>query len=42
MPGVKYSLHILGNGGFFGAVFKDLTIKAGETRDLSDVKKLDD
>ncbi len=41
-PGLKYNLHILGNGGFYGAVFKDLTIKAGETRDLGDVKKLDD
>ena len=40
-PGLTYELQILGNGGFYGAVFKDLTIKAGETRDLGDVKKLD-
>ncbi len=39
-PGLKYSLHILGNGGFFGAIFKDLTITADETKDLGDVKKL--
>ncbi len=41
-PGLKYELQILGNGGFFGAVFKDLTIKAGESRDLGDVKNLDE
>ena len=40
-PGLKYELQILGNGGFYGAVFKDLTIKAGENRDLGDVMNLD-
>ena len=39
-PGLKYELQILGNGGFFGTVFKDLTIKAGESRDLGDVKNM--
>ena len=39
--GLKYELQILGNGGFYGAVFKDLTIKAGENRDLGDVMNLD-
>ena len=41
-PGLKYELQILGNGGLFGAVFKDLTIKAGESKDLGDVKNLDE
>jgi RNA polymerase sigma factor (sigma-70 family) len=41
-PGLKYELQILGNGGFYGAVFKDLSIKAGETRDLGDVQKIDE
>jgi RNA polymerase sigma factor (sigma-70 family) len=41
-PGLRYELQILGNGGFYGAVFKELTVKAGETRDLGDVKKLDE
>ena len=41
-PGLKYELQVLGNGGFFGAVFKGLTIKAGESRDLGDVKNMDD
>ncbi len=40
-PGLKYELQILGNGGFYGAVFRDLTIKAGEARDLGDVRSLD-
>ncbi len=41
-PGLKYDFHVLGNGGFFGAITKDLTIKPGETRNLGDVKKLDE
>jgi RNA polymerase sigma factor (sigma-70 family) len=40
-PGLKYELQILGNGAFYGAVFRDLTIKAGETRDLGDVTNID-
>ena len=40
-PGLKYELQVLGNGGFYGAVFKDLVIKAGETRDLRDVTTTD-
>jgi RNA polymerase sigma factor (sigma-70 family) len=36
-PGLKYRLDVLGNGGSFGAVFKNLSIQAGETRDLGDV-----
>ncbi len=41
-PDLKYNFHILGNGGFFGAIIKDLTIKPGEARNLGDVKKLDE
>ena len=41
-PGLKYELQILGNGGFYGAVFKDLSIKAGEARDLGEVQKIDE
>ncbi len=41
-PDLKYELQILGNGGFYGAVFKDLVIKAGEIRDLGDLKKIDE
>ncbi len=40
-PGVKYESQILGNGAFLGAIFKDLSINAGETKDLGDLKNLD-
>ena len=39
-PGLRYSLWIFEKDRIIGHAFKDMTAKAGETRDLGDVKKL--
>jgi RNA polymerase sigma factor (sigma-70 family) len=38
VPGLKYHLQIVKRGRIVGFVFKDFTIKSGETKELGDVK----
>ncbi|MBI1914177.1 MAG: sigma-70 family RNA polymerase sigma factor [Planctomycetes bacterium] len=38
VPGMKYDLGVLEKGMIVGSIFKDLTIKAGQTKDLGDVQ----
>ena len=38
VPGLKYSLNVWKDGAIIGQPAKDVIIKAGETRDLGDIK----